>query len=126
MIRVTLHDNSTNAYTDYRQNYFIQTLWRAPTSTLFPYTRSSDLSPPLPYWMKIVRSGSTFSSYGSPDGMAWTTIGSNHTITMAQSVYIGLAVSSTANTTLETATFDNVSISSTAAPAPVITSFSPP
>jgi hypothetical protein len=43
---------------------------------------------------------------------------------MAPNVYIGLALSSGGSATLETATFDNVSINSAAAPAPVISSLS--
>src|SRR5207249_4486698 len=73
---------------------------------------------------KIVRSGNAFSGYISPDGRNWTQIGTAQTITMAQTVYIGLAVSSQSTTTLNTVNFDNVSISSTAAPAPVITNLS--
>src|SRR6267378_4491287 len=43
---------------------------------------------------------------------------------MAQSVYIGLAESSGSTSVLDTATFDNVSVSSTSSLAPVITSLS--
>src|SRR5215831_273977 len=43
---------------------------------------------------------------------------------MASSVYIGLVVSNQSNSSLATATFDNVSINSSATPAPVITSLS--
>jgi len=73
----------------------------------------------LPYWVKVVRSGSTFSGYNSLDGVNWTQVGTAQTINMAQNVYIGLAVSSddwaSSNPpTLATATFDNVSISPTA------------
>src|SRR6266436_1593792 len=57
-------------------------------------------------------------------------MGTTHTISMAQNVYVGLAVSgdnwTTSNQPLATATFDNVSITSPAAPAaPVINSLSP-
>src|SRR5207244_6724846 len=45
-------------------------------------------------------------------------------LTMAQAVYIGLAVCSQDNTTLATATFDNVSVSSSTSLAPVITNVS--
>ena len=78
----------------------------------------------LPYWVKVVRNGSTFSSYSSQDGVNWVQVGTNQTISMAQNVYLGLAVSSNNNSALATATFDNVSVSSSAAPAPVITSVS--
>ena len=56
--------------------------------------------------------------------MNWVQIGTTQTITMAQNVYMGLAGSSESTTALATATFDNVSTSSAAAPAPVITGIS--
>ncbi|HXJ06572.1 MAG TPA: hypothetical protein VNH65_15820, partial [Candidatus Acidoferrum sp.] len=60
---------------------------------------------------KVSRSGNTFSSYTSPDGVNWTQRGTSQTINMAQNVYVGLAVNSGSTSALATATFDNVSIS---------------
>jgi hypothetical protein len=42
----------------------------------------------------------------------WTPIGPSQTINMGQSVYIGLVVCSNSSSTLATATFDNVSVTS--------------
>ena len=78
----------------------------------------------LPYWVKLTRSGSTLSSYASPDGVNWTQVGSSQTINMGQSVYFGLGVTSLSTSSLATATFDNVSLSSATSPAPVISSVS--
>jgi hypothetical protein len=64
----------------------------------------------LPYWVKLVRSGSTFSSYASANGVNWVQVGTSRTISMAQNVYFGLAVSANNNSALATATFDNVSV----------------
>ena len=64
-----------------------------------------------PYWVKLVRSASTFTGYSSPDGVTWTLVGSQ-TISMAANVYIGLPVTSHNNTVLCTATLDNVTVSS--------------
>jgi hypothetical protein len=83
-----------------------------------------NLTATLPYWVKMSRSGSTFSSFASSDGVNWVQVGTTQTISMAQSVYIGLAVTSGLTTALTTATFDNVSVNSASAPAPVITSVS--
>jgi hypothetical protein len=74
----------------------------------------------LPYWVKVTRSCSTFSSYTSVDGVNWTQLGTSQTISMAQNVYVGLAVNSGSSSALATATFDNVSLSTPSAPAPVI------
>jgi RHS repeat-associated protein len=121
IIRETLDPASKYAFTFYE-----------PSSIIF-FDRASvggntlnqgSSSATLPYWVKLVRSGSTFSSYSSYNGITWTQIAASQTITMAQNVYIGLAVSSQSTTILDTATFDNVSITSASSSTPVITSVS--
>ena len=59
-------------------------------------------------WVRVVRSGSTFSGYVSNNGTTWTLVGVD-TNPMATVVEIGLAVSSDSTAT-STATFDNVTI----------------
>jgi hypothetical protein len=54
----------------------------------------------------------------------WVQLGTSQTVVMAQSVYVGLAVSNRTTSSLATATFDSVSVNSAAAPAPVITAVS--
>ena len=77
----------------------------------------------LPCWVRVVRSGNTFSGYYAPDGVNWVSLGTQ-TISMAQSVYVGLGVSSDSSTVLATAVFDNVSVNFASAPGPVITNVS--
>ena len=62
-----------------------------------------------PYWVKIVRSGSTFSGYSSADGTTWTLVGSTN-LTMATAATAGLAVCAHDNTQLNTSTFDSVTM----------------
>jgi uncharacterized protein YceK len=123
MIRETLTAASTNAETAdwsaYSAIYF-----DARTSTGGSTTPYSSVNETLPYWIKVSRSGSSFSSYTSSDGVNWTQRGANQTISMAQNVFVGLAVNSGSTSALATATFDNVSVSSASAPAPVISSLS--
>ena len=119
MIRETLQAGSTYAATTYNTYPYFQ--YRATTGGSSTYQSLSNVS--LPYWVKLVRSGNTFSSYASPDGVNWTQVGTSHTITMATNVYIGL-VTTSSTSTLATVAFDNVSISTPSAPAPVITSLS--
>lgn len=59
-----------------------------------------------PYWVRLVRSGNTFTAMCSPNGGTWTTIGSA-SINMASAAYIGLAVTAHDDTQLCTALFDN-------------------
>lgn len=124
MIRETLNAGSTNAKTaDWPAYNGIYFDLRSTTggSTSEPGSKSMT----VPYWMKVARSGSTFTSYTSPDGATWTQCGSNQTISMAQSVYVGLEVNSGTTTAVATATFDSVSVSTASTPAPAITSISP-
>jgi hypothetical protein len=66
-----------------------------------------------PYWVRLVRSGSTFTGYASSDGVAWTQVGSD-TVPMGTNGYVGLAVTAHNNAALCTATFSNVSLTGTA------------
>jgi regulation of enolase protein 1 (concanavalin A-like superfamily) len=78
----------------------------------------------IPIWVRVVRSGNTFTDYTSAGGVSWTQV-SSQTITMAQNVYMGLAVSGSTST-LSTATFDNISITSAGGGAlPIISALSP-
>ena len=109
MIRETLTAGSTNAYTAFSSGALMYFDERASTGGNTT-SQSSSGSVTLPYWVKLVRSGNTFNGYISPDGVNWVQVGTTQTVTMAQGVYIGLAVSGNNNSTLATATFDNVSI----------------
>jgi phosphatidylserine/phosphatidylglycerophosphate/cardiolipin synthase-like enzyme len=66
-----------------------------------------------PRWVKLVRAGSLITGYESADGVNWTVVGSD-TFTMGSTVLVGLAVSSHVSGVTATATFDNVTISSSA------------
>jgi hypothetical protein len=61
-----------------------------------------------PHWVRLVREGDTFTGFLSADGVDWTEQGST-TIAMAQSVHIGLCVTSHAAGEVRSYTFDNVS-----------------
>ncbi len=68
-----------------------------------------------PQFVKLTRTGTTFTAYRSTDGTSWTTVGSD-TIGMAPTIYVGLAVSSHVAGTPATATFASTTV--TAAPPP--------
>jgi len=68
-----------------------------------------------PYWVKLVRAGNVITGYASPDGATWTEVGSD-TFTMGSTILVGLAVSSHVSGTTATATFDHVSVTSSAPP----------
>ncbi|MFN3405651.1 MAG: glycoside hydrolase family 2 TIM barrel-domain containing protein [Cytophagaceae bacterium] len=69
-----------------------------------------------PRWLRLERRGNTFTAFHSADGNAWSQIGSL-TISMSQTVYVGLAVTSHNNSVINTSSFTNVSTRSlTASP----------
>jgi len=61
-------------------------------------------------YLRLTRNGNTFSGFYSTDGTSWTGVGYGQTITMPSQIQAGLAVTSHVNTSLATATFDNVSV----------------
>jgi len=72
-----------------------------------PTTSTSAGAGTAPIWVRLVRTGSTFDAYISSDGGGWTLVGTD-TIAMGTTIRVGLAVTAHDNTTLCTATFDNV------------------
>ncbi len=67
---------------------------RRPTAASASANNDSATVVSAPYWVKIQRTGDAFSSYISPDGVAWTQLGAAETIPMAGPVLIGLALCS--------------------------------
>ncbi|NDJ76073.1 MAG: hypothetical protein GYB65_07420 [Chloroflexi bacterium] len=63
----------------------------------------------FPIWVRIVREGNVFSGYVSPDGETWELIDSTE-VEMAETVYIGLALTSHDNNSVATAQFQNVTV----------------
>jgi RHS repeat-associated protein len=123
MIRETLSPSSSNANVSFISN--LSSILVDRTSTAGASASTAGTSMHFPYWVKLVRSGSIFSGYSSLDGISWVQVGSNVTISMAQNVYVGLAVSSgSATTGISTATFDNVSVNTSSDPQPTISSVS--
>jgi hypothetical protein len=123
MIRETLDAGSEMAFMGYSGSTDMYFIYRPTAGGNNGFANTGAVT--LPYWMKVTRSGSTLSGFVSSDGANWVQVGGSQTISMAQNVYAGLAVSSNNNSALATATFDNVSVSSAAAPAPAISSVSP-
>ena len=64
-----------------------------------------------PGWVRLVRSGDTFSAYESIDGVNWALVGTE-TIQMPSTVYVGLAVTSHNARRAASATFTNVTVAS--------------
>ncbi len=63
-----------------------------------------------PYWVRLTRTGTTFRAFYSPDGSSWTQFGSNRTISMATTTYIGIATTSGTTATLCTGVMTGESV----------------
>jgi hypothetical protein len=72
-------------------------------------TRSTNVTGTVPIYLKVTRTGSTFSGYSSTNGTTWTLIpGSTTTLNLANTLLQGLAVASHNVGVLCTVTFDSV------------------
>ena len=107
MIRNSLDAGAANSYIAVTPGFGVTWQFRSSDGANSSNNNTTGLS--APYWVKLVRSGSTFSGYRSPDGTNWTQQGTSQTLTMGSTVYVGLAVTAHNNTSLCVATFDNVS-----------------
>jgi hypothetical protein len=105
MIRETLTDGSKHSSIFITPGNGVAA--QARTATSASSINVNATGPVAPYWLKGVRSGSTFTAYYSSNGTTWTLLGTQ-SISMGSSIYIGLAVTSHNDGTLCTATFDNV------------------
>ena len=131
MIRSSLAADAANVLVALTPGNGVTFQWR-PTDGLDqsqggPYhTNTTGLS--APYWVKLVRSGASFTAWAAPDDSGtpgtWVQMGTAETLpNIGPTAFLGLALSS--DNTIETATavFDNVSITGgTANAAPTVTS----
>ena len=123
MIRESLAANSRYAAMLLTRSYGVKMQRRMSTGGT---TTNAVVGPvAAPYWVKLVRSGTTFTGWSSPDGVAWTFVGSG-TVSLPSSVLVGLALTSQADGILNTSVFDNVFVLTDSANAPPTLSVSSP
>jgi outer membrane protein assembly factor BamB len=73
--------------------------------------QAATLAGTVPAYLKISRTGSTFTAYTSSDGTTWTAVsGSTITLQVSGAMLAGMAVTGHSATILGTATFDHVSL----------------
>src|SRR5262245_45286535 len=132
MMRENLRANSRNAFmletpningVDHNEPVF---QWRTDTGGTTSDSGNHIMhEPPAPIWLRLVRSGNTFSGYwaldvnnGQSHGV-WNQLGPNVTINMASTIYVGLALTAHNNDgRINTSTFDHVTITGTTPPLP--------
>jgi fibronectin type 3 domain-containing protein/regulation of enolase protein 1 (concanavalin A-like superfamily) len=115
MIRASTNANAANAFIAVTPGNGVT--WQSRSSTGGGTGNAAAPGLSAPYWVKLVRSGNTFTGYYSADGVTWTQQGTS-SFTMATTAYVGLALTSHNNSSLCTATFDNVTAPGWVAPLP--------
>jgi hypothetical protein len=105
VIRETLAAGSKHAFVGCTVQHGISFSRRPTTGGTTLY--SAGVAAPAPYWSRLTRNGNTLTAFSSPDGINWTQVGSQ-SISMTETVFVGLAYSSHVNSQLGTATFDHV------------------
>jgi hypothetical protein len=85
--------------------------WARRTTTGGSTSSTNSSSGTVPNtWVRLVRSGTTITAYKSTNGTSWTTVGSTTNTTFSATCYIGLAVGSGSDSTLNTSQFNSVSV----------------
>src|SRR5262249_3144870 len=79
-----------------------------------------------PVWVRLARSGNTFSGSYSTDGVTWVQVGTPQTIALSPTALAGLAVTAHNNALLNTATFGQVALAAPAAHFVVVTGAADP
>lgn len=109
MIRETLTGGSKHAMMCISRSNGAAFQRRTTTDGTSTHTAGSSVS--APYWVRLIRSGSTLTGYISSSGSSWSQVGSA-TISMNTNVYIGLPVTSHSSGVLCTSEVDNVTVTS--------------
>ena len=107
MVRGSLDANAVNAFVAVTPGNGVTFQYRSTTGGGSLNSNTTGLS--APYWVRLVRSGDTFTGYRSPNGVTWTLMGST-VLTNISNACIGLAVTAHNNAALCAATFDNVTL----------------
>ena len=111
MIRDSLADDALEAFAGVNSAGSGRWIYRA---TAAANSVSTTVTAAQPYWVKLIRSGSTFTAQYAPDSSGtpgtFTTAGTAQTIAMGSSVYVGLAATSGSTTAAGTIVFDKVTI----------------
>jgi hypothetical protein len=105
MIRETLDPGSKHVVLDLKPDTGIEFMSRQTTGGSTTYFGSATQHPPT--WLKLIRHGGIVTGSVSADSAHWSDIG-DISISMADTVYVGLAVTSHDSTTRITSGFDNV------------------
>jgi regulation of enolase protein 1 (concanavalin A-like superfamily) len=107
MVRESIAANAKNVYAMYSNGTGLALQYRAATGGTTTRVAGQQVAEPI--WVRLVRLGTRFTAYRSTDGNTWTATGST-TLTMASSVYVGIAVTSRDVSASAEATLTNLTL----------------
>lgn len=119
MMRDTLAANSAQVMATLTGSEGTGIYYRTTAGSSSANSLVGDTAQRAPMWLKLVRQGSTFTSFKSTDGTTWTQTGTA-TVAMGQTIYVGMAVGSHDDTAAATATFSNVALGAQSNPTPTV------
>jgi autotransporter-associated beta strand protein len=108
MIRESLAANARCAGVYVTPSSGIQLIWRSTTGSMVSIATKSGLV--APYWVRLNRTGNSFSAYYSSNGSTWTQLSNNKTISMAASTSIGTAITSGTTSAFATGVLTNETV----------------
>lgn len=108
MIRETLSPGSRHVMLAAEPEDTLELVTRATTGGTAVKLTNGAIAQPV--WLKIVRTGATITTFASPDGGAWSSMGTT-TLALPATALVGLVVSSHSATKLTAATIDHVTVS---------------
>ncbi len=109
MARASLAPDALYAATFYRGDGSHSWQYRTTTGAA-PGSSSGSTAYTLPRWLRLVRSGNTFTAYHSADGSSWSQRGSAQTVALPAEALLGLALTSAETDTASTAVFDQLTV----------------
>jgi hypothetical protein len=118
MIRESLNADSRFAMTVVTPSNGVTLQYRSQTGQGCNLSWGAALAAPA--WVRLSRSGNTFSGAASADGVTWTPAG-DVAISMGATVYIGLCVTAHNNALQAWSLIDSVTVSTSASPPPAPT-----
>jgi endonuclease/exonuclease/phosphatase family metal-dependent hydrolase len=116
MMRETLSASSAHAYMLVSAGSGLAFQRRPATGDSSVHTGGAAAG--APYYVKLIRSGNTFTGYSSADGSNWSLVGSDY-IPMSSTIYVGVAVTSHAYGVLANASISGVEVVEGSVAAPV-------
>lgn len=109
VLRDDLSNGSRNVSVQIDGSGNVTMVYRKTENAIGSSTSSTTNTFSLPLWLEITRTNNFFNTYISPNGVNWTNVGSV-SMTLSNTVYAGFAVCSRNNGWLDTAVFDNASV----------------